>query len=172
MPSLGEEGRRTLRRTVPKTASILAVTAETNKQLLHRYIDQLNQRNFAVLDELVAADVTLGSLLRSESDDIESGRELYRQGILDRLRAFPDYQVTVLEMIAEEDQVMVYWRYRGTFQAEFRGVPPTGKVVEEAAISIYRLREGQIVGVRGYWDRADTWQQFGLLPPDRPPLPT
>ena len=69
----------------------------------------------------------------------------------------------MLEMLAEGDQVMVYWHSRGTHQGEFMGAPPTGRVIEGVAISIYRLREGQIAEVRGLWDRTDTWQQLGLV---------
>jgi steroid delta-isomerase-like uncharacterized protein len=138
------------------------ILVDENKAVIRHYVEQLNERNFAILDELVAEDVVIGSLLREESQPV-TGRDRYRQGIVDRIRAFPDYRVTILEMIAEGDQVVVYWQNRGTHQGDFRGVPPTGKVITEVAISIYQLRNGQIVEVRGMSDRADTWQQLGLM---------
>jgi ketosteroid isomerase-like protein len=36
-------------------------------------------------------------------------------------------------------------------------------VIEEVAISIYRIRDGRIVEVRGFNDTYDFWHQFGLL---------
>lgn len=136
----------------------------TLKALIQRYVDELNRRNLAVLDELVAEDVILRSLLRTESADVVTGREAYREGILQRITAFPDYHVTILEMLAEGDQVMVYWRNQGTHQGTFRGVPPTGRLIEERAVSLYRIAHGQIVEVRGFGDWFDFLTQMGQLP--------
>jgi steroid delta-isomerase-like uncharacterized protein len=142
---------------------------EENKAIIRRYIDELNQRNLASLDELVAEEVILGSLLRNETP--VSGREIMRQSILRRLAALPDYHVTIKELIAEGDQVVLYWANRGTHQGVHLGVPPTGKVIEEVAITIYRLANGRIVEIRGIYDQADTWQQLGLIPPTDQILP-
>ena len=133
--------------------------------MIERYVDELNKRNLSILDELVADEVVLGSLMRG--DDLlqpEVGRQEYRRGIEDRLKAFPDYAVTIKEMIAESDQVVLYWSCRGTQRGDYLGVKPTGKVIEGVAVSIYRIVQGKIVEVRGIWDRADTWQQLGLIP--------
>jgi predicted ester cyclase len=46
----------------------------------------------------------------------------------------------------------------------YDGLPPTGKTIIGRAISIYRLRDGQIVAARGIWDQAEVWQQLGLIP--------
>jgi len=137
-----------------------------NKALLRRYVDQLNQRNLAILDELVADDVRIRSLQRLEQTEAHTltGRGAYRAGIVQRITAFPDYHVTILEMIAEADQVMLYWRNRGTHSGVYRGIPPTGKVIEEMAISIYRISDGRIVEVRGFNDTYDFWHQLELLP--------
>jgi steroid delta-isomerase-like uncharacterized protein len=142
---------------------------EKNKAIIRHYIDELNRRNLAILDELVAEEVILGSLLRNET--AVSGRETMRQGILRRLAAFPDYHVTIKELIAEADQVVLYWANRGTHRGEFLGVPATGKVIEEVAVSIYRLAGGRIVEIRGIYDQVDTWQQLGLLPPTEAATP-
>ena len=31
-------------------------------------------------------------------------------------------------------------------------------------ITFYRIVEGKIAEMRAFWDRADSWQQFGLIP--------
>jgi steroid delta-isomerase-like uncharacterized protein len=142
------------------------MSIENNKAIIRRYVTELNKRNMAVLDEVVADEVFLGSLLRSDSSPDRVSRETYRQQIVNRITDFPDYQVTIEEMIAEGDQVVLYWTNRKTHRVEYLGVPPTGKEIVEKAISIYRLRNGRIVEVRGFWDRADTWQQLGLIPED------
>jgi steroid delta-isomerase-like uncharacterized protein len=142
----------------------VGMNVEQNKELIQRYVDELNRRRMAILDELVADDVILGALHYSPAADPEVvTREVYRQMIAARINAFPDYHVTVEEMIAEDDQVVVYWTSRGTHRGEFMGVLPTGKQIRGAAVSIYRVVGGRIAEVRGIWDRADTWQQLGLI---------
>ena len=124
------------------------MNAEENKALVRRYIDQLNQRNVAILEELVANEF----------------REAVRQGYLRNITAFPDYFVEILDMVAEGDQVVVEWSHTGVHNGVYDGLPPTGKTITGSAISIYRVRDGQIVDARGAWDQAAIWQQLGLIP--------
>ena len=124
------------------------MTTNENKALVQRYIDQLNQRNVAILDELVANEF----------------REAVRQGYLRIITAFPDYTVVVQDMVAEGEQVVVEWSHTGVHNGVYDGLPPTGKTITGSAISIYRLRDGQIVDARGAWDQAAIWQQLGLIP--------
>src|SRR5919202_2465434 len=140
---------------------------EQHKALIQCYVTELNYRNLAILDELVAADVVVRSLNRTEQTPapVLRGREAYRAGILQRLAAFPDYRVTIVELLAQGDQVMLYWTNQGTHLGPFRGVPATGRVIQEAAISLYRIQQGWIVEVRGLSDPWDFWQQLGRLPP-------
>lgn len=124
------------------------MTVEDNKKIIRRYIDELNQRNLAILEELVAIEF----------------RETVRQGYLRNITAFPDYFVEILEMVAEGEQVVVEWSHRGVHRGEYDGMPPTGKTVTSRAISIYRVRDGQILDARGVWDQASIWHQLGLIP--------
>ena len=124
------------------------MTTEENKALIRRYIDQLNQRNEAILDELVA----------------EEFREAVRQGYQRNITAFPDYTVEIQDMVAEGDQVVVEWSHTGVHNGVYDGLPPTGKTITGRAISIYRVRDGQIVDAHGFWDQTDIWQQLGLIP--------
>lgn len=143
------------------------MSVEQNKAHIRRYVDELNRRHFSALDELVADRVSLGSLHREPAPPPEVvSREAYRKLIKDRITAFPDYHVTIREMIAEDDQVVLHWTSRGTQHGEFMGVAPTGKLITGSAVSIYRLTGGRITEVRGLWDRADAWQQLGLIPED------
>jgi hypothetical protein len=138
--------------------------SRSNRDLIRRYIDDLNQRRLEILDEVVGSEVVLRSLVRADPGAETVSREEYKRQIVDRVTACPDYHVTVQTMIAEGDQVVVHWTNRWTQRREVLGVPPSDRLIEEAAISIYRIADGKIVEVSGFWDRADLWQQLGLLP--------
>ena len=72
--------------------------------------------------------------------------------------------MTVDELIAENDRVMVRWTFHGTHQGEFSGVPPTHKPVTYSGINIFRIADGKIAEVWDLYDRLWMWQQLGVLP--------
>lgn len=125
------------------------MTPEQNKAIIRRYIDELNRRNTAILDDLIA-------------DEFRSD---VRQGYERNTMAFPDYFVGVLDMIAEGEQVVVEWTFRGTHLGPYQGIPPTGKIISGTAISVYRVVDGRIAGAHGVWDQSEIWRQLGLAGP-------
>ncbi len=75
-----------------------------------------------------------------------------------------DWQMTIDEMIAEGDRVMVCWTFQGTHQGEYMGLPPTNKKVSYSGINIFRLTDGKIAEIWDLYDRLWLWQQLGVLP--------
>ena len=142
------------------------MSTEANKAVVRRYVEQLNRRNEAVIDELIADDVTLGTLhaIPADASTPSVGREVFRQGYRRMTTAFPDYQVTVERLVAEGDTVVMHWTHRGTHLGDFLGVPATGREIRGAAITIYRIADGKIAEAQALWDRAEVWQQLGLIP--------
>jgi predicted ester cyclase len=124
------------------------MSAQSNKAIVSRYIQELNQRNLAVLEELVAEDF----------------RSTVLEGYSRNITAFPDYTVTIEEMIAEGDEVVLVWNHQGTHLGVYEGVSPTGNVIIGRHISIYHIVNGLISGADGVWDAASIWQQLGLIP--------
>ena len=77
--------------------------------------------------------------------------------------AFPDLQVTIEEQIAEGDRVLTRFRTRGTHQGELWGMPPTGKEVEIANMSMCRIEAGKMVEEWPAPDRLGMMQQLGVI---------
>ncbi len=59
--------------------------------------------------------------------------------------AFPDRRFSLKRLIAQADQVAVAYTLHGTHQAEFLGVPATGKEITMRSISILRIENGQVI---------------------------
>jgi len=76
----------------------------------------------------------------------------------------PEWRMTVDEIIAENDRVMVLWTFYGTQQGEYAGLPPTHKRVTYSGINIFRIAEGKIAEIWDISDRLWLWQQLGVLP--------
>jgi predicted ester cyclase len=55
------------------------------------------------------------------------------------LKAFPDLHMTVEDVIAEEDKVVVRWVASGRQQGPLMVIPPTGKQVNVCAIGYQHL---------------------------------
>jgi steroid delta-isomerase-like uncharacterized protein len=78
--------------------------------------------------------------------------------------AFPDLYHIVEDQVAEGDMVVNRMLARGTHRGEFQGIPPTGRTVEFAAISIQRFAEGTLVEQHLMVDTLGLLQQIGAIP--------
>jgi len=83
------------------------------------------------------------------------------------MQAMPDRKVTIEDLVAEGDRVVVRTRVRGTNTGGFSwlGIPANGNKVDIESISIYRLADGKIVEHRALNDVMSLMMQLGAIPP-------
>jgi steroid delta-isomerase-like uncharacterized protein len=137
------------------------MTAETNKQVMRRFVEFINTASEKLATELISPDAIFYVPGRSEPMRGPSGY----LAIIGMMRGgFPDIRWTLEEMIAEGDKVAARFTMRGTHRGTFFGVPPTGKAIEVQAMNIYRLSGGQFVEERGQPDMLGLLQQIGAVP--------
>ena len=130
------------------------MSIEDNKALARRGLEEvLNQKNLAVLDELVVPDFTFHSASRTIR-----GREAFEQFLTMFLNAFPDLHLMIEDLIGEGDCVSVRYTYRGTHQAAFMGIAPTGKQITVMGLEFLRLANGKILEE---WINEDFMEQLG-----------
>lgn len=134
--------------------------SKQNKAIARKVFEDIqSQGNLALVDELVTGDY----VGHTPFDDIH-GPEGAKQ-FFSRLReAFPNMQVTVEDQIAEGDEVVTRWTFRGTHKGEFQDMSPTSKQVTMTGITIFRIASGKII--EG-WTNADILgmlQQLGAVP--------
>jgi steroid delta-isomerase-like uncharacterized protein len=96
-----------------------------------------------------------------------------KEGTLDFFRvlleAFPDLNMNVEDVIAEGDKVVARVTTRGTHQADFMGIPPTGSTVDMQLIDIMRFDgAGQVCEHWGVADMLSLMQQLGVVPAGAP----
>lgn len=77
--------------------------------------------------------------------------------------AFPDFTLTIDDMVVNEEKVWVRMTAHGTNLGGFMG-PPNGKSFEIAVFDICRFEDGKIVEHWGSPDRFALIAQLGLLP--------
>ncbi len=136
------------------------MSSEQNKAVISRFTEEiLNKGNLSALDDLVAPDYV------NYAAGQPMGREAFQSDMVRSMRAaFPDWQITIDDMVAEGDKVMVRSTLRGTHQGEFQGVPPTGKPVAMSIMTLYRLANGKIVEDRPLFDMLALMQQISAVP--------
>ncbi len=78
--------------------------------------------------------------------------------------AFPCYELTTEDLIAEGDKVVLRFNLRATHQGEFMGVPATGREIDVPGIIIYRIADGKIVEHWMHLDSVRMMQQLGVQP--------
>lgn len=132
---------------------------EENKAIARRFLDELwNRSNFGFVDQLLAGDYDghSSTVIRGPDGAME---------FVPRLRnAFPDFQFSILDQIAEGDKVATRWTIRGTHEGEFQGVPPSGKQIEMTGITIFRIANDKLIEGWTNEDVLGMLQQLGAVP--------
>ena len=129
------------------------MSTQENKVIVRRYFEEFHtSREHSILEEIMVSDL------------LEPTR-----GVTHRLlTAFPDYQLTIEDQIAEEDKVATVWTGSGTHQGEWESpagsIAPTGREVTWMGTTTLRLSEGKISDViASSWDHLGILQQLGAI---------
>jgi steroid delta-isomerase-like uncharacterized protein len=131
------------------------------KQTIQAYVDAINCQDWTRLDSLVAPDFVRHSIaagepaVRSRADLADFLRREYE--------TFPDAQEAILDIFAEGEKVAVRHHFRGTQHGAMGAYLPTGKTMNAEYITIYRVRNGQILEAWAEWDNLAGLRQLGHL---------
>ncbi len=133
--------------------------SEENKALARRWIQEMDKKNFAIIEELAAPDSIF------YYPGMEPFNRAAEQDLMKAFySAFPDIQHTIHELIAEGDKVVSRVTLRGTHSGDFQGIAPTGKQVSIEFPMIEHFVGGKIKEHRVYYDQLGFLQQLGVAP--------
>lgn len=114
---------------------------EKNKALLRRlYAEGLQQGNLDIIDQLFSPD-----FIDHSTPDQPPGPEGVKTYFREIRSGFPDIQVSLDDLIAEGDRVVVYTTWRGTHLGTYAEMPPTGRSVSRTLIQIFRIVNNSIL---------------------------
>ncbi len=127
------------------------MSAEANKAIIRQLIEEvINQGNLALIDVMFDA-----AFVDRSAPDQPPGPAGVRDYIAGVRAGFPDLRVSIEDLIAEGDKVVVRTIWRGTHQGTYEGIAPTGKQVARTMIQIFRVAHGKL---------AEEWNEgTGLL---------
>jgi steroid delta-isomerase-like uncharacterized protein len=136
----------------------------SNKATVRRFCDAANTGDAELIsktiDELVEPDALIRTPLPLQTTGAGALKEVFA-----RLhRAYPDLHITIEDLIAEGDKVVVRDSVTGTHEGEYMGIPPTGKSVTYNEIFIARFAGGRIAETWGVVDVLSQMKQLGAIP--------
>lgn len=140
---------------------IKALSEDQNIAALDRFVEEvINQGKYEVCDEIVEENFV-------ELDPLP-GQQQGREGLKDVIRmlrtGFPDVHWVVEETIASGEKVVSRFKWTGTHQGEFLGIPASGRKVVVPGVVIDRLQNGKMADSRILMDTMGMMQQLGVIP--------
>ncbi len=134
---------------------------EANKALVRRVYVAFSGGDPDDLDAVVAEDFAHHPLSPGE----QPGRDGFK-GVVGVFRTiFPDFDVTLEDVVAEGDRVAIRGVARGTHEGDLLGIPATGVPVTFGVADVYRLADGEIKEGWHQEDFLSIFQQIGAYPP-------
>lgn len=139
------------------------MSVEANTTVVRRYFaGAYTDQGDALVDELLDADY----IGRFPPNPDVVGREAIKRFNRETRTAFPDLRLSLDELIAAGDRVVVRWTMRGTHLGEMRGgIPPTGRPFAVTGTTTNRLAGGRIAEAWGNIDLLGLMLQLGLVAP-------
>jgi predicted ester cyclase len=122
----------------------LAVTSiEANKALVLKFYQALNDTNWALAGSMV--DPAYKHYYVSDTGFASLPWSGFEQGYRSSLKAFPDWKLAPVKLVAEGDQVSVLLKAAGTHLGSFAGISPTRRKASAPVMLLHQLRNGKLI---------------------------
>jgi predicted ester cyclase len=82
--------------------------------------------------------------------------------------AFPDFHITIDDLLVDDDKVVMRYRGQGTHRGPFGAAAPTNKAVTYTGIAILRLSNGRIAEEWTEYDSLGLMRQIETIPSGEP----
>ena len=129
------------------------MSSTSNEAIYRRIIDEIfNKGNMSVADELLAP-----SCVEHQRGGLGAGPEGIKRTATFLRAAFPDFTLTIEDLVVDGDKIWARQRGGGTNEGRFLGHPPTGKKVYVEVFDVCRFENGKMVE---HWGVPD---QLGIL---------
>ena len=124
------------------------MSVESNKLLIRRLVDEaVVQRNLDIVDDIATGDFA----------------PIAKRWVRPFRSAFPDFEMQIVELIAEGSKVVGYFRCSGTHLGDWLGVAATGRRFEAVdEIYVFEIQHDKIISAVGVEDNLSRMQQLGI----------
>jgi len=135
----------------------------TNEQLFRIFIEEgFSKGDLTVFDHHASPD-----FMEHQYGFIPANAEGVKKAIQSLHSAFPDFSMSIEDLVIMDDKVWGRMTATGTHKGQFGPMPPKGKTFEITVIDIMRFTNGKLVEHWGVPDRLALMEQLGLKPPPK-----
>ena len=126
------------------------ISTAANKVIIHKVFEEgFNQGTLSVVDELFST-----RFVDHSTPGQVAGTEGVKEYFATVRGGFSDMRVSIEDIVAEGEKVVVRTTWRGTHQRTYDGVPASGRQVARTMIQIFRIVNGKI---------EEEWNEGGSL---------
>lgn len=136
------------------------MSTQESKSIVRHMFNLANEKDVDAYLEVLHEDF----VNHSAPPGIPNDRHGYRKILSMYVNAFPDFEITVEDVVAEDNAAMTRWTARGTHQGEFMDIPPTGKTAEMTGLTFNRVADGKVIEQRENADMMGLMQALGVGP--------
>lgn len=145
-------------------------SAIESRQLVRSYGDIWNERDYAKIPDIVSELFVLyDPAVPKDAVPGPKGEAHGPEGLEAFIRwldgGFPDFQLTIVDLLASEDTVMDEVMFTGTHDGPLGGLPPTRRKVGIKLMTKIRIEDGKVQEQRVYINQQEFASQLGLTFP-------
>lgn len=134
----------------------------------------MNQENLRLVEQVAAFQTSheIDKLLALFAEDIyfedvalgmvASGHNSVKEMFEKIYASMPDYTMTLVSAVTDEDRGGAEWLMAGTHLGDFPGLPASGKSFSLRAAAVMRFSKGRITHWTDYWSVSTFKEQVGL----------
>jgi len=123
--------------------SSIQTQLQKNKEIVLKLYQSLNDTNWTVAKTLIDKDFE-HHFVKDTGFGVTSWSG-FEKGYRMSQKAFPDWIVNVINVVAEGEYVSVLLSGQGTHRGEFAGVPATNRKAGVPIMLLHQLRDGKII---------------------------
>jgi predicted ester cyclase len=128
--------------------------AEARKSVIRSLYNAFSTGDTSELDDIIGP----GYIDRTLAPGQAPGLDGLIQSIGAFRAAFPDGEITIRELLADDDKVVARVTLTGTHVADYFGTPPSGRPIATEGVETFRFAHGMVV---------ESWSLFGEIRPLR-----
>jgi predicted ester cyclase len=136
---------------------------KTNEEIFRILIED----GFSKGDVDVFDKYTSPGFIEHQHGFIPANADGVKKGIKNLHKAFPDFSLTIKDLVVYGDKVWGRMAAKGTHKAQFGPMPQTGKKFEITVIDIMRFADEKVIEHWGVADRLSLMEQLGMKPPPK-----
>lgn len=127
--------------------------------LSRTFVEAYNENRPDHIDDAVTADFVCHH--KASGMEINGAGE-YKAQIAEMIEAFSDFAMEEETLIVDGDMASGLYRWTGTHEGEFQGIPATGKQVDTTSLTLIRMENDRVAEMWVYGDGRGLMAQLGI----------